>query len=260
MKNNMLSVLILTIVISMLFSVSCFCMNDYGIENLRVKIGEIELTVELDSAYLNDFANASVYVVLPQVFSNFGDDDVQYHKEVKPYHEGHHYGCYTCNTFDATEYHYRDYGRYGASEEQTVYAHVLKAEIASERAYKPVVGYALGGGEGGHESFCELVGVHDAHSAEEARYGKEFSQRSPFRAETLGDDVHGAALRSPSIVLTSHKSADPHPEYRSGAANHECDSYTRYVAKADSRGHNRSECLHRRYLAVAGIFCCGLSL
>lgn len=43
-------------------------MNDYGIENLRVKIGEIELTVELDSAYLNDFANASVYVVLPQVF------------------------------------------------------------------------------------------------------------------------------------------------------------------------------------------------
>ncbi len=83
MKNNMLSVLILTIVISMLFSVSCFCMNDYGIENLRVKIGEIELTVELDSAYLNDFANASVYVVLPQVFSNFGDDDVQYLKKVE---------------------------------------------------------------------------------------------------------------------------------------------------------------------------------
>lgn len=65
MKKQLLS-FVLLIVIS--FVASCKTKEEYPKEDLKIKIGEVDLTIELDSAYWNDYADASVRVEIPAIF------------------------------------------------------------------------------------------------------------------------------------------------------------------------------------------------
>lgn len=79
MKKQLLS-FVLLIVIS--FVASCKTKEEYPKEDLKIKIGEVDLTIELDSAYWNDYADASVRVEIPAIFSIFAEDNVYYLKKI----------------------------------------------------------------------------------------------------------------------------------------------------------------------------------
>ena len=93
-------------------------------------------------------------------------DDVEYHQEVHPHHEGHEDGGHVGDSLYASENDEADNHGYGAAEEEAVCLIVLEAEECSDFREEGAGGDVVGVGEGGHEGLGELVGVHDAHRAE----------------------------------------------------------------------------------------------